>query len=244
MATGRWFPDPLPLDDTAVDYIVSAHKLGIPITLIHKHMSIHDYDSSEAKISKVLKDNSIFSLKFTCFSESGTWKRYLLYLIRKHEPNSLAHLMTLADERSAYGLGSSSTDTLVNDYFRSYHEHQTNLVRPENSGAEFGGALWIATAFMDLRYNIEHVFHDITSKRYRTCKERIMELYEHGYDIRKNHTGSNEPYLPQLQGDVDLLLIKYCAAAHVMGMKFDHILMMAEIFGERVFTEAELQRGL
>lgn len=244
MATGRWFPDPLPFDDIAIDYIVSAHKFGIPITLIHNHVSTHDYDSDEAKISKVLIDNNISSLKLACSLDSGTWQRYLLYLIRKHEPTSLAHLMTLADERYAYGLGNTNTDTLIEDYFRSYIEHQTNLVQAVNEGAEFRGALWIAIGFMDLRYNIEHIFHDITSKRYRTGKDMIMELYSEGYYVRKAHTDSNEPYRPQKLGDVDLVLIKYCAAAHVMGMKFDHILMMTEIFGERVFTEAELGRGL
>lgn len=244
MATGRWFPDPLPFDDIAIDYIVSAHKFGIPITLIHNHVSTHDYYSDEAKISKVLIDNNISSLKLACSLDSGTWQRYLLYLIRKHEPTSLAHLMTLADERYAYGLGNINTDTLIEDYFRSYIEHQTNLVQAVNEGAEFGGALWVATGFMDLRYNIEHIFHDITSKRYRTGKDMIMELYSEGYYVRKAHTDSNEPYRPQKLGDVDLVLIKYCAAAHVMGMKFDHILMMTEIFGERVFTEAELGRGL
>lgn len=254
MATGRWFPDPLPFDIKATDYIVYAHKLGVPITLIHNHLAAHDYDSNEVKISQVLRDNNIFNLRLACSLESGTWQRYILYLVRKHEPIYLAHLMTLADERYAYGLSqSSTTDALIEDYLRAYIEHQTNLAPPPpvNEGAEFRGAVWIATAFMDLRYNIEHVFHDITSKGYRTNKEKIMQLYTEGFYIRKgdhrHHTGgssSNDPYRHQKLGDVDLGLIRYCGAAHVMGLTFDQILMMAEIFGERIFTEAELGRGV
>lgn len=244
MATGRWFPDPLPFDVTATDYIVSAHKLGVPITLIHNHLAAHDYDSNEVKISQVLRANNIFNLRLACSLESGTWQRYILYLIRKHEPISLAHLMTLADERYGYGLSQSNTDTLIEDYLRAYIEHQTNLASPVNEGAEFRGAVWIATAFMDLRYNIEHVFHDITSRGYRTGKEKIMQLYTEGFHIRKDHTGSNDPYRQQKLGDVDLGLIRYCGAAHVMGLTFDQILMMTEIFGERIFTEAELGRGV
>lgn len=244
MATRRWFPDPLPLDQIAVDYILSAHKLGIPITLIQKHITTHDYECDEAKISGVLRDNNIHSLKYACFVESATWKcSLLLYLIRKHEPPTLQHPMALADERYAYGLGNPSTDTLVGDYLRSYIEHQINLAPPVNEGAEFRGALWITTAFMDLGYNIEHVFHDITSRQYRTGKDTIMALYTDGYNIRKDH-GSNEAYRPQEIGDVDLGLIRYCAAAHVLGMKTHHIRMMTEIFGERIFTKAELEQGL
>lgn len=245
MATGRWFPDPLPFDIKATNYIIYAHKLGVPITLIHNHLAAHDYDSNEVKISQVLRDNNIFNLRLACSLESGTWQRYILYLIRKHEPISLPHLLTLADEGYGYGLSQRSTDTLIEDYLRAYIEHQTNLAPPMNEGAEFRGAVWIATAFMDLRYNIEHVFHDITSKGYRTNKEKIMQLYTEGFYILKDHTGSNDPtYRQQKLGDVDLGLIRYCGAAHVLGLTFDQILMMSEIFGERIFTEAELGRGI
>lgn len=244
MATGRWFPDPILFDVAATDYIVYAHKLGVPISLIHNHLAAHDYDSNEVKISQVLRESNIFNLRVGCTLDSGTWQRYVLYLIRKHEPISLADLMALADERYGYGLSQSNTDTLIEDYLRSYIEHQTNLAPPVNKGAEFKGAVWIATAFMDLRYNIEHIFHDLTSKGYRTGKDKIMQLYTDGFYIRKDHTGSNDPYRQQKLGDFDLGLIRYCGAAHVMGLTFDQILMMAEIFGERIFTEAELGQGV
>ena len=152
--------------------------------------------------------------------------------------------MALADERYGYGLRHSNTDTLIEGYLRSYIEHQANIAPPVNEGAEFRGAAWITTAFMDLRYNIEHIFHDITSRGYRTGKDKIMQLYTDGFYIRKDLTGSNDPYRQQKLGDVDLGLIRYCAAAHVMGLSFDQILMMTEIFGERIFTETELGRGM